>query len=467
MIVMHVVSRFSAWLTRRERMALLVLLGAAFILRIGVIGALHATDPALLTSRGSDVQGFFDTAEGLITHGAYVRVQSPDVPEVFRPPGYPLFLALFFLLFSDPVLPIVLVQAVVSVATAWFIYRIARQVWNVPAGFFAAVLFSLDFLIIYYAAVTLSETLFLFFLVVSLWFGVQALHDPVPRRLAGLGIALAATALVRPVALYLGIPVTLFFCVLWLARRMPARTMIKHALFLFVPWLVLTQAWSLRNLHATDAYVFSNSAGILFECQVEGILAQVRGVPFNDTREDTVALLPPDLEERPVREQEEIFMAMTKKTMREYPGAYAASALRGMALTLFLPGEPLFHAASWETGNRQTGYRGLYTWENIVYYAHTYPERFLISLLVFFFLIGAYAAAAVGMHAAYMHYRSALPAALFLLLVAAYFIAINTVAGCPGIHRYRLPVLPSVFVLAGAGIVALFERVQKNHSKNV
>lgn len=186
-------------------------------------------------------------------------IASPEAG-LYRPPLYPLFIALLYGVGGENTLLLRLAQAVVSTATCAFCYALAARIGGVRAGIFAAVLSALYPFFIFFSAVLMAETLLLFFVAVALWQAQRFTAQPDLRRAAELGFVFALSALCKPVLL-LWLPLC---CAIW--WREVALGAVAKARCLFVLAIVLlctVLPWTLRNAHISGHFVpISSNMGI-------------------------------------------------------------------------------------------------------------------------------------------------------------------------------------------------------------
>lgn len=149
----------------------------------------------------------YDTmARGLLT-GAW-----PPPEPFFSAPLYPYVLGGLYALFGPgEVLPVLLVQALISALGAGFAALVAQRLWSPRAGWLAGVLFAVLWTSIFFAAELLAVSLTVTLLLFALWLVLRA--DP-DARLGYLwaGLALGLACLARPNLLLLA-PVWLWFVV--------------------------------------------------------------------------------------------------------------------------------------------------------------------------------------------------------------------------------------------------------------
>jgi hypothetical protein len=208
--------------------------------------AIRLTLLVLVLARGgssslisTDTPSYLDPGRNLLLHGGFV---ANGVPDLFRTPGYPLFLAITSLA-GVPVTAFI--QVILSVFSVLLIWRLAGAViadQRVALG--AAWLFAFEPIGITYSVILLSETLFLTLLLLSMERLSTFLHGRSLRVLALSGLWLAAATFVRPVTYYLPVALAVgLFVVLWRERglrwKAPAVLLIS-----VLPWL---GAWQIRN----------------------------------------------------------------------------------------------------------------------------------------------------------------------------------------------------------------------------
>lgn len=168
----------------------------------------------------------------------------------YRPPAYPYFLAGVYYAFGYHLLPVKVIQAVISVLSCLVLYLLARRL----SGGGKTAVFALCAAAFYppfikYSSELWSETLFVFLLLS----GVLFLYREVDRdRLTVNGVLsglfLGGAALTREIAFYF-----IGFIGLWMALYRPVsygagRSMIKFALLAAAFGAVVTP-WTIRNYH--------------------------------------------------------------------------------------------------------------------------------------------------------------------------------------------------------------------------
>jgi 4-amino-4-deoxy-L-arabinose transferase-like glycosyltransferase len=165
-----------------------------------------------------------------------------------RPPLYPLFIALSYRLGGPHVWIPLLLQSVLSVLICLLLYRIVRDSGHPKAALFAALAFALDPLIVMISNQLLSETLFLFFLLLALGSLQAALRrglEPGSRwSLVASGVCFGLATLTRPAGLVIPVVTAVIF---FIVRPRPFRIPVAATLVLAVAFMASILPWMLRN----------------------------------------------------------------------------------------------------------------------------------------------------------------------------------------------------------------------------
>ncbi len=171
---------------KREPSRFLLLLLAAFFLRVGVLWKFGE-------SLAEDRDHYRAIAERIVAGEGFVDPQS-HLPTAYRPPLYPLLVAA--VRFSGGgTLAIGLVQVVLGMATSVLTVLCGRRLGLGGASLIAGLLVAVDPLLLYQTALVMTETLAAFLATLLLWLW---LGEPGPRRNLALGVAFGLCCLCRP-----------------------------------------------------------------------------------------------------------------------------------------------------------------------------------------------------------------------------------------------------------------------------
>lgn len=256
------------WLEVRAVPALLVVLGLALGLRVAVLLILVIPDPSRLT-RNVDAKGYEILASNLLNGNGFSASETPPfVPELLRTPGYPLVIAAIYGLAGTKPVAIALIQILLDVGSVLLLYLIGSTTGSRAIGVLSSCTRALDPAAVALCNSLMSETLFVFLLLMSLFF--------VHRVLVGegfgwasavwIGVATAACALVRPVGLFYGLVIAGFLLTAFWNRVRKSQLTMFATLYL-VTFGFLLSPWVARNYVGTGAFFFStaSSYNLLFE----------------------------------------------------------------------------------------------------------------------------------------------------------------------------------------------------------
>ncbi len=224
------------------RLAIVLLLAA--LLRLG----LQLTwQPEL----AADAADYDRLARGLAAGQGMVNTDG--APTSFRPPLYPLLLALWYGPLGGGPRIAVLFQIGLDLATVALTYDLARRWLSERLALVAAALVAVNVALISASARLLSESLFTMLLVLSAWLAVRWLEaardgEPCGGRAAATGLAIGLGTLTRGVLLP-------FAPLLVLAAAAPERRLPRGSLALLVSFALTLAPWTARNARVHGAFV--------------------------------------------------------------------------------------------------------------------------------------------------------------------------------------------------------------------
>jgi 4-amino-4-deoxy-L-arabinose transferase-like glycosyltransferase len=228
--------------------ALLLLTGVALLVRAAFLLLEPATQPI------ADERTWTNWAiENLLS--AKVSLSPFRTNMIFYPPLYPYFIALAYAVFGS-LTAVKWVQATVSVLLVPAVGLVGCRTYGTRAGLLAAGIVVFYPELVWFSVHFWSETLFM----VLIWWGMERLlAAEASRRLgvaAGAGLLWGLAILTRETVLYI-----LPFAALWLALdRRASRAPLRGGLFLLVALLTVAP-WTYRNWVRFKAFVPVSTAG--------------------------------------------------------------------------------------------------------------------------------------------------------------------------------------------------------------
>jgi hypothetical protein len=299
----------------------------------------------------------------------------------------------------------------------------------------AAAIVALDPVSAAYTNQVLSETVFTLVLLVSVWLWLQAVRVLSPRFAVLAGFALAAAAMIRPIALYLPLLMVPLALLLAGGRR---RSRGAVALGLVLGFALPVGAWITRNDAVTGSPLFSSNSGFtLLRYTAASALAFDEHLSTRTARARLVAeadfLLGGEHNEA---RRDRVQRDLALRVLRSHPRGTAVTLARGGFRMMTGPGRASVRQLAFGTGSG--GIAGQL--------ALAVQVTFVALLLV---------GVALGVVLAYVQgNRFGLAFALCLI---GYFLVLS--AGPEAFARFRVPIVPYLAALAGVGWPGALARV--------
>jgi 4-amino-4-deoxy-L-arabinose transferase-like glycosyltransferase len=226
----------------------------ALALRLWVVVPAGNAPPV---SDGVEYDGY---AVNLLAGKGYQYFHEGSLRRSDRLPLYPLFLAGFYSIFGRLFLPIRIAQAFLGTLTIWILIRLGRRYLTEPvallAGFLAAVYPA--FLWYYGPGYILTETVFIFTIVLAVERASALLEWPSAGRAVGLGLTFAACVLIKGFGILFPVFLLGYLALFsgWPWRKKVMRIGLSALVFALclAPWLA-------RNYLVHGRFIFSTKGG--------------------------------------------------------------------------------------------------------------------------------------------------------------------------------------------------------------
>ncbi|MBI4355025.1 MAG: glycosyltransferase family 39 protein [Candidatus Omnitrophica bacterium] len=357
----------------------------------------------------------------------HTRTLMPPRPTARKAIGYPLFLAILFRLFGYHLVPVLVVQAILSAVSALLIYAIGRRAGSPKAALIAYAIAVCYYPFWYKAITLLVETVLVFLLLCAIYGFVRWFERPSIWTACWTGLAVGASILVKPL-LWPLLPAIFLAAYLVQRRRGLARAFLTSAPVLVVTTALVLAPWVLRNYRHTGRWEVSASFGgkhlrfLYSPLNMHNEIYAKPGFVNEFYPQEPITLprtTPPVLAEYL---QDDVYGRSAKQFLLSDPGFF----FRAMPGTLWNTWRPDYPGAKW--------YR---VWSNYILYVGLIP----------FFLLGV--ALAVK--------RRHLPALVLLGFIVA-LVGFHAVVASQ--IRYRITIMPFYFVLAASGLEAAWQRLR-------
>ena len=218
---------------KNNKKTFLLILSIAFILRIGYI-FIFPQEKILV----GDAVGY-DTIAHNLANGSGFSME-PNIPTPIRAPGYPFFLSIIYLVFGHSYFIVRIFQAILSALTCVILYYTAKEIFDEKIAKVSAWLLLFYPVLIVYTGLILSETLFTFLFIITVFLLVKGLSSEKNKYFILSGLFLGLSTLTRPVTLLL--PFLIFFLII-----ITNRNLLSKWLLFFTVFCIVLLPWSIRN----------------------------------------------------------------------------------------------------------------------------------------------------------------------------------------------------------------------------
>ncbi len=438
-----------------------VLLGIVLSLRLGVFWLAYSADSRCMIT--VDSKSYSRPALALLKTGRLAATpELPDVPLMYRTPGYPVFIALIYRFFGERPAVVIVAQVIVSSVTVCVVYHLSNMLWGGAAAVVSALLLSLGLESLMLSLCLLTDTLFTLFLMLSVGSGILlGLGKGGRRKWAFLsGLFLGIATLVRPVSYYLIVPIAVGWLAYGLFGGWKRRETAVIVSLLALPFVILIGGWRVRNYCLSGYSDYSTLPGMnLLYYRAGGILARRDGVPFETVRQRLY-------EEYPRGDAVATSPQMARdcakegwKTIKQYPLFFVKDIAHGAVRLLISPGSSglvMYMGVDLEETDRSGRLHGQSFVGRITRRVLSNP--FLTALTAFGLahlflsycgiLFVAWRVVRVDRQAVVVH--------LFVLGVVLYFVLVSSYVSTHS--RYRVPIAPLIALYGGGGLSLLIHQ---------
>ena len=206
-----------------------------------------------------DEQHYNRLAMSIIQRGEFAHF--PGHPTASRPPLYPFFLAVLYKIGGLECWNIVrVVQVIISLLSGMVFHMLALDLFKEKkVAFWSAAIFLFYPSLIFFNYLILTETLFIFLFLSSIFLLVKGLKDCKNWMVFLGGILLGASSLTRSISYPLTIVLFIFF--VFFAIKEKNTKMVVHAVALVVGVVVAIVPWAYRNYKIFHAFVPIDTTG--------------------------------------------------------------------------------------------------------------------------------------------------------------------------------------------------------------
>ena len=240
-----------SFFSEKNKVILLFILAAIFGLFLSFIFQQKINPTALFI----DSMAYKATALNIIEHGDF---SDPDQtsPNNFRAPGYPLWLALIYLVFGSFKFAIP-IGIIVFAFTAPLTYLIAKELFNEKIAFVSGFLVAFEPWAAFLTGTIMSEQLFMPIFLLSVYFFIRYLKHDLKNSFYISALFFGAATLTRPYILYFWfvLAIIVFF------KKQRFVESLKITALATLIFIFTITPWAIRNKVVLDTWQFSSVLG--------------------------------------------------------------------------------------------------------------------------------------------------------------------------------------------------------------
>lgn len=443
--------------------SILLVHGTLYVLTMSAVHANGHTPHDFISGDGGDSFEYVALAETMLSDGRFAF--SPTaVPETFRTPAYPLFIA-GILAVTNNVIFLPIAQFILVALSAALIFLIGTRFYSRGIGLAAAILYAIDPSVYINASVSVTDTPFVFVLLLGIY--VLCMPERLSNwRVFSGGVLMGILALTRPIGLYI-FPIIILW-LLW-ERRENWRQALKIAGIFFAGVFLIVAPWMARN-YADFGHASVSSIGVYnflfyniieFENQRTGVSKEIL---HSDILKQIGATATDDFRSLAFTSKvEEVASRYFLARPFEYAGFHLLSVV------------PFYIGSSIDAGTYSMYGRGaligtlspdinvssliLHGKYGAALAALTANMPVLFERFIWLILcIGTLVTAVVAT------YRNK-PNRGIIVLFFALIVAFGMLTGPVSYPRYRLPAEPFIFILGVAGVISIARYLRGVYSK--
>lgn len=253
---------------------IIVIIFIGLVLRLIFFGGIlfNYGEKAFYPDVTEDAAQYLNLAKNILNHGFFARESQPPYSiEVFRTPGYPIFVALGLLLFKS--LPLfILIQNLFWLLTVYLVFNLSVLIFKEKKiGYISAAILSFDPTIIFWNNQLTTETFFTFLLILSTYFLFLFFQDSRWSRLLLSAFCLGWANITRPIGQYLGLFFILSVIVIGVRYIKNKKSLIFGAIIFFIVLNFISLPVVVRNKILFRSYLLSNVLSVGFGKYVSAI----------------------------------------------------------------------------------------------------------------------------------------------------------------------------------------------------
>ncbi len=238
----------------KNKKLFLIILTVAILFKVSIFifGVMHVPESIY----DADSENYLETAKTIYTQGVFgvQDINGGIRYEVFRTPGYPVFLAVLHSAMGIPLIGVIFIQLLLTVVAGLITYKLAIEI-DYRIGILGMAIALFDPPTSVYSLKIMTEALYLPLLFLFLYTFIRYLKSGRIRLVVLSALILVISTYVRPISYFLGIAIAIFMVYANITHNFK-RTLIHAAIFLVITYSLLG-IWQIRNYQRVGINAFS------------------------------------------------------------------------------------------------------------------------------------------------------------------------------------------------------------------
>jgi len=432
---------------------LLLIILLAFVIRMGFFVTLQPWNKEVVdtTIIVSDAYGYHQLALSLLSNKTF------NAFDAFRTPGYPFFVALLYSISDESVWFVLLIQILLNIISVWLVYKTASIIFSHKIALFSAFLFAIDIHQALYAATLLTDTLFVFLFLASVYYLCKNIKENNFSSICLSALLLGIATLVRPIS-YLFPFVAVFFILV--LSNLKLKMKLVYSFVFSIIFIVTISPWLLHNyskygeaklssisgsnlLFYNVAYTEVYKSGKPIEQVTSGLkdIAIKQGIDTTDGNSFKNSKIYSNIATQYIKDN---FILYCKVHFMGIVNMYAGLGTQHIT--------SIFHLKSKPLNVGQFGGPDIFTRIIDFFRSKTVGEIFIAFGVGFYMLINYL----FTFYAIFLLIRKNEKFLFLFILIILYFSALT---GVVGLVRYRIPFMPFINILCAVGLFHFYDKI--------
>lgn len=199
-----------------------------------------------------DTSSYVYPAKTLLDKG--IMLDENNNPILFRTPGYPLIISLFYLIFGENFVPLIILQILMSVLITMMIFYIVSTYINKAAGIVACILYLSDSAEYNYVTCILTDLPFSFLVTLSLFLLIRYIKNKRKYNYILACVVINFAMLVRPNIMYFNMLLAVVLVVFAILKKVNWKKVVIYVSM----FVVVYGGWSTRNMYYYGEMMFTS-----------------------------------------------------------------------------------------------------------------------------------------------------------------------------------------------------------------